>query len=61
MNSISRVSVREYILAKAQKKAKLLGIDDGMLESDFSLTGSGIFDSMDILELLTDVEEHFRF
>jgi acyl carrier protein len=49
-------SIRKVIIDKAAKKARLKKIDDGILEEDFSLTGSGLFDSMDIWDLITDIE-----
>ena len=30
------------------------------MSNDFSLTGTGVFDSMDFMNLIADVEEHFN-
>jgi acyl carrier protein len=54
--------IKEFILNKIEEKSKLLGIsfDYNELTDDFSLTGTGIFDSMDFMNLITDVEEKFN-
>lgn len=51
--------IKEFILSKARRNVKVLGIGEEILSDDFSLRGSGIFDSMQIVELITDLENKF--
>jgi acyl carrier protein len=56
-----KTEVKEFIVAKIEEKSKLLDIsfEPGSINDDFSLTGTGVFDSMDFMNLIADVEEKF--
>jgi acyl carrier protein len=57
-----KTEIKEFIINKIEEKSKLLGIsfDYNEMLDDFSLTGTGIFDSMDFMNLIADVEENFN-
>jgi len=56
-----REEIRNFIINKINQKSRQLDI---ALEEDigaaFSLTGSGLFDSMDFMDLLAEIETTFR-
>jgi acyl carrier protein len=53
--------IKEWLIEKVKYKAKKLQvIFDDEISGDFSLTGSGIFDSMDFMVLIADVESAFN-
>jgi acyl carrier protein len=56
-----KTEIKEFIIGKIEEKCKLMDIyyDPATILDDFSLTGSGVFDSMDFMNLITDVEERF--
>jgi D-alanine--poly(phosphoribitol) ligase subunit 2 len=60
MAKAGEAEVREFILARAGHIVRALGIGEEVLSEDFSLTGSGIFDSMQLVELMTDIESQFE-
>ena len=54
------VSINNFVIARAKKKIEKFGLSSEDLNQDFSLTGSGVFDSMEFLELISDVETKFN-
>jgi acyl carrier protein len=54
------MEIRQYIVECVTKKAKLFGTEIGAINDDFSLTGSGLFDSMDFISLIVEVEAKFN-
>ena len=54
--------IKEFIIRKISEKSMEMDIpfDKGSLTGDFSLTGTGVFDSMDFMNLIADVEETFQ-
>jgi acyl carrier protein len=56
-----KTEIKEFIIDKIEEKSKLLDIfvEHEVITDDFSLTGTGIFDSMDFMNMITDVEEKF--
>jgi len=52
--------IKEFIKQRVLKKASLFNVDLVDIDDEFSLTGSGVFDSMDFLELINDVEDRFN-
>jgi acyl carrier protein len=56
-----KAEIKEFIVGKIEEKSKLLDIsfEPGSINDDFSLTGTGVFDSMDFMNLIADVEEKF--
>jgi acyl carrier protein len=52
--------IKDFIINEIMKKSKSMYIDLGVIEDDFSLTGSGVFDSMDFMTLIVDVENAFQ-
>jgi acyl carrier protein len=54
--------IREFLLTRIREKSKLLDVtlEPDALGDDFSLTGTGIFDSMDFMNLISDIEETFQ-
>jgi len=57
-----KTEIKEFILKKIEEKCDLMGIpfDYDELSDEFSLTGTGVFDSMDFMNLIADVEENFN-
>jgi acyl carrier protein len=57
-----KAEIKEFIIDKIEEKSKLLDIsfEPEAMKDDFSLTGTGIFDSMDFMNLITDIEEKFN-
>jgi acyl carrier protein len=53
--------IKEFIIGKIMEKSRQLDIpiDQDSIDDEFSLTGSGVFDSMDFMNLITDTEEKF--
>ena len=56
-----KTEIQQFIIDKIEEKSKLLDIsfEPEVMTDDFSLTGTGVFDSMDFMNLITDVEEKF--
>jgi acyl carrier protein len=56
-----KTEIKEFIIDKIEEKSKLLDIsfEQEVIRDEFSLTGTGIFDSMDFMNLIADVEEKF--
>jgi acyl carrier protein len=52
--------LKQFIINKIMKKSSLQGIKIDKIEDDFNLTGSGLFDSMDFLNLINEVEASFK-
>jgi len=52
--------IRTFILGLLDKKFKRLGFTEKHLLNDFDLIQSGLLDSMQFLELIADIEEHFN-
>lgn len=54
--------IKKFIIHKIEEKCRELDIpfEKESLKDDFSLTGTGVFDSMDFMNLITDVEETFH-
>lgn len=48
--------IKEKVLKKAEKMQIIL---DEEINEDFSITGSGLFDSMDFMHLIVEVEDKF--
>jgi acyl carrier protein len=58
---IDKNEITAFIIEKVEKKAEQLGIElDNKIDSEFSLTGSGVFDSMDFMNLIAEVEDKFN-
>ena len=53
-------SINSFVVERARKKIEKFGLSSEDLTDDFSLTGSGVFDSMEFLELISDVETKFN-
>jgi acyl carrier protein len=52
--------IKEWLAQKVKIKAKLLSVTfDDEISDELSLTGSGLFDSMDFMNLIVEVEEKF--
>jgi acyl carrier protein len=53
--------IKRWVIEKVKNKAKKLQvIFEDEISDEFSLTGSGIFDSMDFMVLIADVESAFN-
>ncbi|WP_152611285.1 acyl carrier protein [Psychroserpens mesophilus] len=52
--------IKDFIKNEIKKKSELMQIELGTIQDDFSLTGSGVFDSMDFMTLIVDVENAFH-
>jgi len=52
--------IRTYITDQIRRKAIIFKVELGDIEDDFSLTGSGIFDSVDFVDLIANVESAFN-
>jgi len=52
--------LKQFVIDKIVKKSTLQGIKLDKIEDNFSLTGSGLFDSMDFLNLINEVEASFK-
>jgi acyl carrier protein len=51
---------KQFIIRCIKKKSEQLSVNLTEINDDFSLTGSGIFDSMDFMNLIVDVENEFK-
>jgi acyl carrier protein len=51
--------VKEFIIDRIHVKANSLSVSFIEISDDFSLTGSGLFDSMDFMNLIAEVEAQF--
>ena len=52
--------LKQFVIDKIMKKSSLQGIKIDKIGDDFNLTGSGLFDSMDFLNLINEVEASFK-
>jgi len=52
--------ISNFIIQEIKKKARILDIETGNIENSFSLTGSGIFDSIEFMDLMISVENRFN-
>ena len=52
--------IKSFIVSKVNAKMAQVGIPVGDIDDDFSLTGSGVFDSMSFFELIIAVEQKFE-
>ncbi len=52
--------IREFITTKVKKRLERFGLTDEAINDEFSLTESGVFDSIEFVELMTDVEHQFN-
>ena len=52
--------IKTFILRFLQEKSRRLGIKEKFLLSDFELIKSGLLDSMSFLDLITELETHFK-
>jgi len=52
--------LKQFVIDKIVKKSTLQGLKLDKIGDDFSLTGSGLFDSMDFLNLINEVETSFK-
>ena len=57
---MSNKEIRNYILSLLEGKIKRLGFKEKYLLNDFDLIQSGLLDSMQFLELISDIEEHYK-
>jgi len=56
---MSSEELKQYVAKKIYSKAAELGEPMVEIPDDFDLTGSGIFDSMDFMDLLVSIEDKF--
>jgi acyl carrier protein len=52
--------LKKYVIDQIVKKSNLQGMKLEKIDDSFSLTGSGLFDSMDFLNLINEVESSFK-
>jgi acyl carrier protein len=52
--------LKQFVIDKIVKKSTLQGVYIEKIDDSFSLTGSGLFDSMDFLNLINEVEASFK-
>ena len=52
--------IKTFILRFLEGKAKRLGIKEKFLLNDFELIKSGLLDSMSFLDLIIELETHFK-
>ena len=52
--------LKQFVIDKIVKKSTQQGVKIEKIEDNFSLTGSGLFDSMDFLNLINEVESSFK-
>ncbi len=52
--------LKQFVIDKIVKKSTIQGIKLEKIDDSFSLTGSGLFDSMDFLNLINEVEASFK-
>ena len=52
--------LKQFVVEKIIRKSTLQGMKLENIDDSFSLTGSGLFDSMDFLNLINEVEASFK-
>jgi len=57
---IDKEKIKDFVRDRIRKKSAKLNVSLDEIPDDFSLTGSGMFDSMDFVELMADVESAFN-
>ena len=61
MNAIAAADVRAFILAQVVEPLRAKQLDPGSIPDDFDLLLEGVIDSFGIVELISAIEDHFRF
>jgi acyl carrier protein len=56
----TKEQIKNFIVERINNKASLLNVTLDEIPDDFSLTGSGVFDSIDFMDLIASVETAFR-
>lgn len=57
---VDKIEFYNFLVLKIKKKAEKLGVElNEEISENFIITGGGIFDSMDFMHLIVEVEEKF--
>lgn len=57
---INEEKLKEFIISRIKKKSNFSNLHLDEIDDNFSFITSGLFDSMDFLNLMTDVEAAFK-
>jgi acyl carrier protein len=60
MTRLTKTEVHEFLLHHFSTSIAAAGLKPDELEDDIDLLGSGIFDSLGIIEMISAVENHFK-
>jgi len=52
-------TIASFLIEKSRGKCQKLGVEEN-IDENFSFTGSGVFDSMDFIDLISQVEKKFN-
>lgn len=53
-------NITTFITEKIRAKAALIGDEKPEVTDDFDIMGSGLFDSMEFLVMISEIEERFK-